>query len=193
MKYILLTLLILLSSCGYTFRGSGSILPEDVQKVYIPLVKNNSPEPGLSSLITEALRDEFERYGTLYVVNSEAEADAILLADIVNVKRATQSSTSTTDTALELSTSFTLSANLKRVTGAMLWQSPRVSVTKSFGTESNVVVASSPEFASGSISSQDLSNLNAREISRGQEQEAFEDLAEEVARKIYSQAVLPEF
>ena len=188
-----LILIINLLSCGYTFQGSGSVLPEDIKYVYIPLVQNDTPEAGLSNLITEALRDRFERFGVVFVVESEAEADAILKARILQVKRNSQSTTSTTDTALQLETQIIMAADLKRVTGAPLWSSPRIAASRDFGSTSDVVVTSSADFAGGSIDADSLASLNNRELSRGQEKQAFEELAEEVAKRIYDQAVSPEF
>ncbi|MCB0310022.1 MAG: LptE family protein [Bdellovibrionales bacterium] len=181
------------SSCGYQFQGSGSILPPDVKKVYIPLVENNTTEAGLAVTMTEALRDEFDRYGAVLVVEDEFEADAVLRSRILKVVSGTRSSTSTTDTALQLDTTVTLWTELSRQDGSVLWRNPNLAVTRSFATSSDVVVTSSADFAGSSIGSGDLGALDTREISRGQEQQVLEDLAEEAARKVYDQAVAPDF
>lgn len=68
-----------------------------------------------------------------------------------------------------------------------------MSVSRQYGTTSGVVVATSPDFAAGNISAEDLGALSAREIARGQEQEAFDQLAEQAAKQIYDQAVAPDF
>lgn len=193
-KFTLLAFLIAaISSCGYTFRGSGSVLPSDIKTVYIPSVENNSSEGGLTQVVTEALRDEFERYGALYVVNNRSEADTILSARIIDVNRRTRTSTSVNDTALQFETELVLSADLKRINGQTLWSSNRINVSSSFGTASNAVVTSSADFASGDINAGDLGSLNNREIARGQERDVLEQLAEKSARMIYNQAVSPDF
>lgn len=190
---VLTSLCALLSSCGYTFQGSGSILPPDVKRISIPLVENNSTEPGLATVVTEALRDRFERFGVLVVVDELGDADAVLKATILSVKRDTHSVTSRTDTALQFNTSLSISGELRRVTGPILWRNPRLVVTKPFGATSGVVVTSSSDFAGGSLGSSDLGALDNREVSRGQEQEAFAALADDAAKKIYDEAVTPDF
>ena len=82
----LISILCLFGGCGYTFHGGGSVLPPDVTKVMIPMVENNSTEPGLGAIVTEALRDQFERFGALSVVDSYGEADAVLDAKILEIK-----------------------------------------------------------------------------------------------------------
>lgn len=182
-----------LTGCGYTFRGSGSVLPEDVKNVYIPLAENNSSEAGLSNTVTEALRDTFERYGVLRVVEDESAADAILKTRITRVKRATDTVTSATDSALQLATTITLSSELRRVTGPLLYRNPNVSVSETFGTQSDVVVTTSADFAGGNLNAGDLDALNTREVTRGQEEEAIIELAEKAANRIYDEAVAPDF
>ena len=195
MKYLLnlVVLLLCLVGCGYTLQGGGSVLPPDVRRIYIPTAENSTAEAGLTLTVTEALRDEFERYGVITVVDDAAQADAILKSRIVSVKRDTRTVTSTTDTALQLDSLLTISAELRRVNGQLLWANRNISSSKSYGTTSGVVVTNSADFAAGSISSSDLGSLNSREISRGQEQMVFESLAADIAKTAYTEAVLPDF
>lgn len=55
------------------------------------------------------------------------------------------------------------------------------------------MVTTSADFAQSSISAQDLSSLSDRELFRGQEQGALEELAEQAAQQIYEEAVIPDF
>lgn len=193
LSVILLSLCLVVSGCGYSFQGSGSVLPQDVTKVSVPLVENNSTEPGLAPIVTEALRERFERFGVLTVVDDRKDADAVLIAKVVSVRRETSAVTSNDETALRYDTVMTLAAELRRVSGPLLWQNNRMVVSKSFGTESSAVVTSSADFAGGGLAGSDLAALDVREISRGQEQEALGQLAEEVAKQVYNQAVAPDF
>ena len=193
LRKLILSSCVLLVGCGYTFQGGGSVLPPDVTKIYIPTAQNNSTELGLAQLITQALQEQFDSYGVVQVVDKQAEADAVLRAKIMSVKRTTRTSTSRTDTALQLETTLTLAAELARVTGPVLWRENALKVSKVYGTDPSVVVTSSADFASGSISGQDINNLNENEISRGQEQEVLARLSEDVARQVYDQAVSPDF
>ncbi len=193
-RVLVLSLLLgILSSCGYTFQGSGSILPPDVKKVYIPLVENNSAEATLTTQLTESLRDRFDRYGAVTVVDEINEADAVLNAKILKVKRGTTTSTARTDTTLQQDIVLTLSAELKRVTGPVLWKTNRMSITQSYGTTSGSVNTSSALFASGGLSASNLGGLDTRELARGQEEEVFNQMVEDAAKKIYEEAVAPDF
>lgn len=188
-----LILIGLLAGCGYKLQGGGSILPPDVKKVYVPRVENLSTEAGFANVVTEALRDRFERFGVLTVVEDAALADAVLKVRVLKVQRGTSSVTSQTDVSLQQDTSVTLAGELRRVSGPLLWQNPNLVVSKAVGTTSGSVVTSSAEFASGSIGASDLAGLSSREVARGQEQEALENLANQAARIIYDQAVAPDF
>ena len=190
---VLWGLVFILSGCGYSFRGSGSVLPPDVRRIAVPLVENSSPEAGLTLILTEALRDEFERYGAVSIVEDASDADAILKARIVDVRRQTSSVTSKTDTALQFDTTLVMAAELRRVTGGLLWQDRAITVSRPFGATSGVVVTSSAQFSESALGAGDLAGLDSREISRGQEQETLALLAEDVARTVYEKAVAPDF
>jgi len=186
-------ILFLFTGCGYTFQGSGSVLPADVKKIYIPMVDNNTTESTLTQLLTEALRDQFDRYGAVTVVEESATADAVLNVKILQLKRGTSTATAKTDLALQQDTVVTIGAELRRVTGSILWREAQISVSQSYGTTSGSVLTSSAGFAGGSISASDLANLNTREVSRTQEQDILTVMSETIARKIYERSVAPDF
>ena len=181
-----------LSACGYVLKGSGSILPPDVKSIYIPTVENNSTQLGLSDIVTDALRDEFDSYGTVSVVDRQNQADATLKVRIVSVKQSTDT-VSNTNTASLMDSTMVLAGELRRVTGPVLWRDPLIRVTKTYATDASAVVTTSPDFASGSLSSQDLANLSTREVARGQQQSALTSMASDAARQIYDKAVAPDF
>lgn len=189
----LLLVAILVSSCGYTFRGSGSVLPADVKNIYIPRVENGSTELGLADVVTEALREEFDSYGTVSVVEKQGDADAILKVVITDVKKSTSTVDPTTNTALQMDTTMLLGGELRRTTGQILWRENNMKVSKGYAANQNVVVTSSADFASGSISSSDLASLSSRDISRGQEAQALNNLASDAARMVYDKSVAPDF
>ncbi|MEY4668346.1 MAG: hypothetical protein RL518_1045 [Pseudomonadota bacterium] len=181
------------TGCGYTLRGSGSVLPADVKNIYIPRVENGSTELGLADVVTDALRDEFDSYGTVSVVEKQGEADAILKVRIVDVKNTTGTVNAATNTALQMDTTMFLGGELRRTTGQILWRENNLKVTKEYAANQSVVVTTSPDFASGSISASDLASLSSRDISRGQEAQALNDLASNAARMIYDKSVAPDF
>jgi hypothetical protein len=179
--------------CGYTFRGSESALPPDVKNIYIPQVENNSTKLGLATIVTEAIRDEFDSYGTVSVVDTQSEADAVLKVRILNVRDNTGATRSGTNTALQTQTTITLAGELRRVTGPVLWRDGAIQATQSFGADSSVVVTSSLDFAGGPSGAGDLAGLSGREVSRGQEANALNTLASNVARQLYDKAIAPDF
>lgn len=185
-----------LAGCGYALQGGGSVLPPDVKRVWIPRVENSTPEISLTELMTESLRDRFERYGVVEITESMGEADAVLRARVLKVRRATGSVASNTDTDLQRDLSITIGAELRRVSGPVLWRNANLIVTRTYGAQQSVVVTSSPEFAGGTLGASDLNSLGnegSREIARGQEEEAFASMSEELAQLVYDGAVAPDF
>ena len=192
-KLLAAALLLTLCSCGYTFQGGGSDLPPDIKRIAIPFAQNDSTEPGLSTVVTEALRDQFDKYGVITVVDENENPDAILTVKILSVQRQTGTITATTQSALQLDTVLTLSAELKRPNNQLLWHNPKLKISKSVSADKSSVVTSSAAFASGSLGASDLAKLNDNEVLRGQQQTALEDLADQAASKIYDDAVTPDF
>jgi outer membrane lipopolysaccharide assembly protein LptE/RlpB len=192
-RLMILAMCVFLNACGYTLQGSGTVLPPDVKAIYIPQVQNNSTELGLSDIVTEALREQFDSYGVVMVVDRQSLADAVLNVKIQNVTRTTRTVLGTNDTATQMETTMVLEGELRRTTGPLLWRSNMIRVAQGVGTDRSAVVTSSAAFASGSISSTDLQNLSSREITRSQENEILPNLATEAARKIYDGSVAPDF
>ncbi len=181
------------TSCGYVFQGAGTVLPPDVRIIAIPTVQNSSAEAGLSAVLTESLRDRFERFGVFTVREDLTGADAVLNVVILDVKQETRAVTSATDTALQFDTILTVAAELRRSNGAILWRNPNIAVSLPTGATGDVIVVTSPDFAQGTIGLGDIAALDSRELSRGQEQEALLNLSAEAARRIYNQSAAPEF
>ena len=185
--------MLVLVGCGYQFQGSGSDLPADVKKIYIPIVENRTTKPTLTSLMTEALRDQFERYGVIEVVESIDQAQAVLRIKIVSFDNKSSASSAAGDTSLQEQLTLKAEGELRRPTGAALWANNKLSVSKYIGTASNTVVTSSAEFAGGGLSSSNFSGLQGREISRGQEDQALQVLSEDLAKSVYDDSVTPRF
>lgn len=182
-----------LCACGYTLRGTQSSLPPEVKKVYVPLVQNYSTEGNLSTTVTEALRDRFEQFGAFAIVDSAAEADAILEARILKVDEDTRSVASKSDAALQYATTMVVAAQLRRTQGGLLWKDQNITVSRSYGLTSDVIVTSSPDFVGGSIGANDLSRLGSREVGRGQQQLTLAQLAADVAERIFQDAAGADF
>lgn len=187
------TMWALLSGCGYGFQGGGTILPEDVRVIAIPTVENQTLEPNLGLRFTEALRSAFQRYGVVKVVNDPADADATFKARILTVSSQTRDVTSNTDISLQNQVYLTVSAELRKKNGQLLWRDAKLSNSQSYASVSDVVVTSNSAFATGNIDANSIRTLGAREVGRGQKEQALSDLLDETARQIYLQAVAEDF
>lgn len=189
-----LTLLVIgMIGCGYGFEGSRNTLPADVRRIYIPQVENNSAESSFGPVLTDALRDQFEKFGAVQIVDTRGEADAVLEATVVKVKRSTRTTTGATDRALQYDTSVTLASALKRNNGVAIWSNPGMTVSKSFGGTANSVVGSSADFSEGTLTAADLAGLSNQEVLRSQQGSSLKSVASEAARQIYAAAVVGNF
>ena len=87
-KIIISSLVFVFVGCGYTFIGSGSSLPPNVKSVYIPFVTNLSSETYITPLITEALREEFEKMEDQVIIASSPSASKFILNIILKNHKA---------------------------------------------------------------------------------------------------------
>jgi outer membrane lipopolysaccharide assembly protein LptE/RlpB len=79
-----LPLSILLISCGYHFRGTGSSLPPHIKKIYIPIFKNLTTRFELDIKLTQKVREEVVARGKVELVGDEASADAAMIGEITS-------------------------------------------------------------------------------------------------------------
>ena len=69
--------------CGYQIMRSFPSWPENIRKVYVKTLQNQTTEPGLEAIVTDAFIKEFWRWDKVKVVN-RPEADAVLSGKITN-------------------------------------------------------------------------------------------------------------
>lgn len=74
---VAMTIVCSVSACGYALVGRGTALPPDVKSVSIITFDNKSGEPGLDTIVTGAVRDEFTIDGRL-VLDDSGNADSTL-------------------------------------------------------------------------------------------------------------------
>ncbi len=79
-----LLVLVVISGCGYGFRGTVNNLPPDIKAVSIPVFTNESIEPGVEIVFANALIYEFNRSRVLQVV-SESQAQAQIIGKIRSI------------------------------------------------------------------------------------------------------------
>ncbi len=182
-----------LHSCGYRLQGSGSVLPNDIKTVSIRTAQNNTTITGLGPRFTEKLRSRFERAGIVKILDSGEPADAELITQIQAIANRNREVSGTQNVAVEQDLVFTISAELKKRNGQILYRNPAITVSDSFGSVSSNVVTTSSSFAQGNSGASTLGSLSQREVARGQAAETLETLMEEAARKLYQESVASDF
>jgi hypothetical protein len=106
----------LLSGCGYSFVRYGAGLG-DVRRVAIRGLVNDSFEPGVEALVSDAFAREFSQRGALRLVADPAAADVVIGGAVKSVETRRRSFSSTLF-ALEYQVSLQLALSLKRRDGA---------------------------------------------------------------------------
>lgn len=80
---IIVTVLLASSGCvGYQL---GSMLPPDIETVYVPTIINNTDEPLLEVEATRAVIQQIQRDGSLRIANEE-EADTVLRVTLTDFR-----------------------------------------------------------------------------------------------------------
>lgn len=74
---------LLLAGCGYTLVGRASNIPEDIRNVYVEPLENATSRPQVEQILTQAISDELLTRRRFSVVNSAAEADALLRGTVL--------------------------------------------------------------------------------------------------------------
>ncbi len=75
----------MLGGCGYHLVNAEQDLPQDVDSIGIPLLKNATIEAGLEDIITQEIRRQFLENSSATVLDSD-QADAVLLGTITEIK-----------------------------------------------------------------------------------------------------------
>jgi outer membrane lipopolysaccharide assembly protein LptE/RlpB len=71
----------LFSGCGYHIAGKGGSMPGGIKTVSIPFFKNLTQRPGVETVITTAIVDEFITTKLVKVVSNE-ESEAVLIGSV---------------------------------------------------------------------------------------------------------------
>jgi hypothetical protein len=84
--FILTTSFLIIACAGYHLGNVPNPEMKGVKTIYVPIVKNESFEPSLSVMTTDAILHRIDNDGT-YTSSRQREADAILEVRITDVKR----------------------------------------------------------------------------------------------------------
>lgn len=121
---------LLLTGCGYTLAGKGNNIPEDIVEIYIQPLDNSTSRAQVEQILTQAISDELVTRRRFNVVNSAAEADAILRGNVLAFE--VRPLTFGTD-GLASSFEITISADMKferpaapgEASGQVVWENAR--------------------------------------------------------------------
>ena len=149
-----------LSGCGYSFVRYGAGLG-DVRRIAIHGITNDSFEPGVETLVSEALSEEFMRRGALRLVDTTETADLVITGSVKSVEVRGRSFSSILF-ALEYEVRMQLALSLKRRDGTEVAIDP------------NALIESERYLASSDI-----------EVNRTNRQEALRRLAGVLAGRVH--------
>ena len=84
MKYLPVSLLLVLSSCGYRFAATDTVLPKTIHTIAIPAFNNLTTRYKLTDQMPEAISREFLTRTRYKVVPDVNTADAVLRGAVIN-------------------------------------------------------------------------------------------------------------
>ena len=121
---LILPLLLCAGSCGYRLVNPiGERISRDIQKVYVDVFANNTPEANIETEFRNAFVDQFIKGRRFKVVNNREIADAILKGEIGNLVTSPLAYRGTQNIAAEKKITVTMSLTLTTSNAAtILWQ-----------------------------------------------------------------------
>lgn len=134
-SYILVAILLLITSCGYKFTGSGDF-PKGVKSVYMPIFENKTSETGIETTLTNELVIQILKKGRVKVKEKSGDADATIYGEVVTLK---DNAVSSDETLTQSESKLTLYANikLKKSDGVILLNLAGINSSKNYTTYSN--------------------------------------------------------
>lgn len=73
-------------SCAYKLSNAVDQLPGGVNTIAVPMFKNDSKEPNIEVYFTNSFKGEVLRFGRINLVDSEAQAEAVVTGVVKSVK-----------------------------------------------------------------------------------------------------------
>lgn len=121
-----LTVLCVLSGCGYRFDGPAIEMPAGIESLYVARFENRTSEPYLESIMTASMIQRLIRQHNLEVVEMAADADAVLAGEVVQY-RVAASAYDAADDIRSYRVTMKVRARLERQTdGRVVWQGDAV-------------------------------------------------------------------
>lgn len=85
MGIALLAIVLFAQGCGYALVGRASNIPEDIRKIYVEPLINQTQRQQVEQLLTQAIVDELVTRRRFEVINDLGDADAILRGKVLQV------------------------------------------------------------------------------------------------------------
>jgi hypothetical protein len=146
-----------LSGCGYHVLGGRGVFGPDVHSIELVAFENETREPGLEQLITEAMNEEFARRGWLDPeLQGQSPNPDLIMRGVLHSATVRSSSYSSGALALEESIEVILDVNVRRSQSSeIVWQHPGFRVREVFLSSADPqVYASNKEQALRRVSSE---------------------------------------
>lgn len=133
MKYLAVSLLLVLTSCGYKFAATDTALPKTIHTVSIPAFNNLSTRYKLTDQLPEAISREFLTRTRYRVVSDSNTADAVLRGTVINYSLYPTIFDPANGRAAFAEIHVTLSVTLtERATGKVLFNRPNFDVRETY-------------------------------------------------------------
>ena len=153
-RILAIVISLVLSGCGYHFKGAGLKAPEGIEAIAIIVLENDTSESGIESVFTGDLIYEFTRSKVVRVV-SEAKADASLRGRITSLDVKTISHTTTYNSSVRR-VAVKVDLSLKRVDGKVIWSTQGLSDNEPFDVSDNKLTTESNRRAAIEVISERL-------------------------------------
>ncbi len=132
----------LVGGCGYRLYPASGKIGTEIQKVYVAVFTNNTPEANIETDFRNAFIDQFIKGRRFKVVDSEGSADAVLRGDIRNMILAPLSYRGDSNIAVEKRITVTLSLTLEaKGASAPLWREANFSQWGDFTLDNTNLLA----------------------------------------------------
>ena len=119
----IISLLIMLTSCGYRFAGQGR-LPENIKSIHIAIFENHSGEIGIEHIFTNDLISEFTKNGIKNTTRKKADAVLTGVIDAMGISTVSRRDSST---SLERRITGVVSISLTGINGNTIWSDSNIS------------------------------------------------------------------
>lgn len=133
MKYLAVSLVLLLTSCGYRFAATDTVLPKTIRTISVPAFNNLTTRYKLTDQLPEAISREFLTRTRYRVVSDPNAADAVLRGTVINYSAFPTIFDPANGRAAFAEIHVTLSVSLtERSTGKVLFNRPNFDVRETY-------------------------------------------------------------